>query len=157
MGTSRPVFYVVGAWLFVWGTVAASIVVTSTSAPASGAIDTAIRLPGSFYLDAVRTLRQFALLTTIPARWTDVGYAALSIVPLSIHIVLTGFGVQNAAEQYDEDWDLGINVIVIGVAPSLLAVIGAAVFYLGAQLLTVSLVGVAVGLLTLLFSNVVAA
>ena len=146
--------FVLSAWLLLWGYVAASVVVTFTSAPSPGLIDAVFRAPGTFYLDAVRTLRDFALLTTVPARWTDVGYAAVSVVPLVIHFLVAGVGVDIAADEYWRDSDAGAYFLLVGIVLATVAVLGAALLGLGAQLLVVSLVAVGVALLTLGFSLV---
>jgi hypothetical protein len=111
--------------LLLWAFVAGSIVVTFTAAPSGGLVDTLFRAPGQFYLETVLTLRQFALLTTLPVRWTDIGYAALSVVPLGTHFFITSVGIDVAAEQYWKDSDVGIHFLLVGVVIAVLVIFGA--------------------------------
>ncbi|MFB6252139.1 MAG: hypothetical protein ABEI27_10735 [Halobellus sp.] len=87
-------------------------------------------------------------------RWTDVGYAALSVVPLGIHFFVTGVGIDAAAEQYWNDSDAGITFLFVGVVIATAAIPGAILLELGAQLLVLSLLGIGVALLTLAFAIV---
>ncbi|SDY35217.1 hypothetical protein [Halobellus clavatus] len=147
-------FLVFGVYLLLWAFVAGSIVVTFTAAPSGGLVDTLFRAPGQFYLETVLTLRQFALLTTLPVRWTDIGYAALSVVPLGIHFFITSVGIDVAAEQYWKDSDAGIHFLLVGVVIAVLVIFGAVLLELGAQLLVLSLLAIGVALLTLAFAAV---
>ncbi|GAB3312139.1 hypothetical protein [Haloplanus salinarum] len=147
-------FLVFGIYLLLWAFVAGSIVVTFTAAPSGGLVDTLFRAPGQFYLETVLTLRQFALLTTLPVRWTDIGYAALSMVPLGTHFFITSVGIDVAAEQYWKDSDVGIHFLLVGVVIAVLVIFGAVLLELGAQLLVLSLLAIGVALLTLAFAAV---
>jgi hypothetical protein len=135
--------YVLGLWLVGWAFVAVSIVLTFTSGASAGPIDALLRAPGQFYLESVFALGDFAQLTTIPERWTDIGYAALALLPLGVHLFLTGRALRAAAP---ETWDKNqITVAVFGVGSILatVGVLGAMLFGLGAQFLVISVLGVA--------------
>jgi len=95
------------------------------------------------YLTAVKTLRQFALSTTVSPRWVDVGYAALAVVPILIHLFLLS-GVISFYTDNDADPVGLLLLITFGIPLGAAALIGSAVFHLGAQLLTLSTIGVGV-------------
>jgi hypothetical protein len=75
-------------WLLAWGFVGVSIIVATTSGPPAGAVDAVVQSVGEFYLTAVRTLRQFAMSTTVSPRWVDVAYAAFAVITVLIHLFL---------------------------------------------------------------------
>lgn len=131
-------------WLLAWGFVGVSIIVATTSGAPAGGIDAAVQSIGGFYIAAVRTLRQFAVSTTVPPRWVDIGYAALASIPLFIHIFLSWTGSTLDTEDEPSDGMTALFILVPLVLP-----LGAAVFYLGAQLLTIGVLSLGVGLIPL--------
>ena len=133
-------------WLLAWGFVGVSIIVATTSGAPAGAVDVAVQSVGGFYLTAVATLRRFALSTTVSPRWVDVGYAALAVVPIFVHL----FFLSGVVSFYSDDADDPVGLLLLitfGLPLGVGALIGSAVFRLGAQLLTLSTVGVGVVLL----------
>jgi len=135
-----------GLWLLAWGFVAVSIIVATTSGAPAGAVDVAVQSVGGFYLTAVATLRQFASSTTVSPRWVDVGYAALAVVPIFVHL----FFLSGMVSFYGDDADDPVGLLLLitfGLPLGGGALIGSAVFHLGAQLLTLSTIGVGVVLL----------
>jgi len=144
---------VFGVWLLLWGAVGASLVIATTTPPPTTGVELLLQGPGQFYLEAVLTLRQFALLTTIPARWTDIGYAVVAMIPLSIHFLLVGLAADWAAGTSLDGPQFAEMVFVVGVPLAILGFFGAAAFELGAQLLVVSIIAVGVGFLTQFFAK----
>jgi len=133
-------------WLLAWGFVGVSIIVATTSGTPAGTIDAAVQSVGGFYLTAVRTLRQFALSTTVAPRWVDVGYAVLAVVPILVHLFLLSAVVTFYS---DDDADpVGLLLLItLGIPLGAGALIGSVAFDLGAQLLTLSTIGVGVAVL----------
>jgi len=140
LGSIRVILSAVALWLLLWGFVGVSIIVAATSGAPVGTVDAIVQSVGGFYITAVRTLRQFAASTTVSPRWVDVGYAALAAVPLLIHVVLA-WGAITSDDLDREVSDLTAGVIFL---TALGAPLGAAVFYLGAQLLTISVISVGI-------------
>lgn len=137
------VFLTTALWLVAWGFVGASIVIATTSGAPAGVVDLAVQSVGNFYLTAVATLRQFALSTTVSPRWVDVGYAVLAIVPVFVHFFVLATAIK-WSKSTPEEGNGPENLLLTGVAGGIVALIGASVFNLGAQLLTLSIVGVGV-------------
>lgn len=129
-------------WLFAWGFVGASIVVASTSGDPVTVTDSLIQFVGSFYLGTVSTLREFAEMTAISARWTDAGYALVSVVPVGLHVFLA-----TAAAAYPDEEPLGAGDAVFGIGTivGFCAILGGLIFGLGAQVLAGSLIAVGIG------------
>ena len=148
---------VFGVWLLLWGVVGSSLVVATTTPAPTTAIGLLFQAPGQFYLEAVRTLRQFALLTTVPARWTDVGYAVVAMIPLLIHFLLVGAAADWTVERSTDGPGFVEMIFVVGAPLATLGLIGAAAFELGAQLLVVSIIALGVGFLTQFFSKGISA
>jgi len=148
---------VFGVWLLLWGVVGASLVITTTTPAPTTALGLLFQSPGQFYLEGVLTLRQFALLTTIPARWTDVGYAVVATIPLMIHFSLVGLAADLTVARSSDGPGFVEMIFVVGVPLALLALFGAAALELGAQLLVVSLLALGVGFLTLFLAKGLAA
>jgi hypothetical protein len=134
--------YQVFVWLLAWGFVGASIVVASTSGDPTTVTDSLIQFVGLFYLDTVSTLREFTELTAIAPRWTDAGYAVVSVVPLGVHVFLA-----TAAAAYPDEEPLGAGDAVFGLGTivGFCAVLAGLVFGLGAQLLAGSIIAVGIG------------
>jgi hypothetical protein len=139
-------------WLMAWGFVGVSIIVATTSGAPAGAVDAVVQSVGGFYLTAVATLRQFALSTTVSPRWVDVGYAALATVPLFVHLFL----LSGVISFYSDDAESPglVLLLTLGLPLSVGALIGSAAFYLGAQLLTLSTIGVGVVLVPFAYALV---
>ncbi len=109
----QPVMLVAAAlWLLRWGFVGVSIIVATVSGAPAGAVDAAVQSVGGSYLTAVKTLRQFALSTTVSPRWVDVGYAALATVPIFVHLFL----LSGVTSLYCDDADdpAGVLLIITG-------------------------------------------
>ncbi|MBB6646382.1 hypothetical protein [Halobellus ruber] len=140
-------------WLMAWGFVGVSIIVATTSGAPAGAVDAVVQGVGEFYLTAVATLRQFALSTTVSPRWVDVGYAALATVPIFIHLFLLSGVISVYTDDAAESPGL-VLLFTLGLPLSVGALIGSAVFYLGAQLLTLSTIGVGVVLVPFAYAFV---
>lgn len=147
---------VFGVWLLLWGFVGASLVIATTTPPPASAVEFLLQGPGQVYLEGVLTLRQFALLTTIPARWTDVGYAVVAMIPLAIHFLLVGLAADWAAGTSADGPGFVEMIFVVGVPLGILALFGAAALELGAQLLVVSIIALGVGFLTQFFARGIA-
>lgn len=139
-------------WLLAWGFVGMSIVVATTSGAPAGGLDAVIQAVGEFYLTTVRTLRQFGVSTTVSPRWVDVGYAALAGIPIFIHLFITWVGVTLHNDDGPSSSVTGLLIFVPLVAP-----LGAAVFYLGAQLLTMGILSIGVALVPLAYGGIFAA
>ncbi|MGQ4557613.1 hypothetical protein [Halobellus sp. GM3] len=149
--------YVLGLWLLGWAVVAVSIVLTFTSGAPAGPIDALLRGPGQFYLESVVALADFARLTTIPSRWTDIGYAALALLPLGVHLFLTGRAIRVAAPDAWDENQITVAVFGVGSIFATVGVLGAMLFGLGAQFLVISILGVGIGVGLLAVSRLVAA
>ena len=122
---------------------------TTSGAPA-GTVDAVVQSVGGFYLTAVRTLRQFASATTVSPRWVDVAYAALASIPLFIHLLVLWFATTTDTDDEVSDFTAGLTFFVALGAP-----IGAAVFYLGAQLLTLAVVSLGVVFIPVVYTILV--
>jgi hypothetical protein len=107
-------------------------------------VDIAVQSVGEFYLTAVATLRQFAASTTVSPRWVDVGYAALAVVPIFIHLFLLSGVMAFHSDDSDDDPAGLLILITLGFPLGVGALTGSAVFHLGAQLLTLSTIGIGV-------------
>jgi len=137
-------------WLLTWGFVGVSIIVATTSGAPAGTVDAVVQSVGGFYLTAVRTLRQFASATTVSPRWVDVAYAALASIPLFIHLVALWIATTMDADGEVSNFTVGLTFFVALGAP-----IGAAVFYLGAQLLTLAVISVGVVFVPMVYTVLV--
>lgn len=136
-------------WLFLSGFVGASIIVATTSGAPVGGVDAAVQSAGGFYLTTVRTLREFAVSTTVSPRWVDAGYAALSSILLVVHLFFSWAGATLDVEGGPSDAMTGLFLLVPLVLP-----LGAAVFYLGAQLLTIGILSLGVGFIPLMYGGI---
>lgn len=134
-------------WLLMWGFVGVSIIVATTSGAPTGGVDVAVQSAGGFYITAVRTLRQFGVSTTVSPRWVDIGYAALASIPLFIHIFISWVG----ATLDTEDSEPGNAMVGLAFLVPLGVPLGAAVFYLGAQLLAIAVLSLGVAFVTLVY------
>ncbi|GGJ14769.1 hypothetical protein GCM10008995_25810 [Halobellus salinus] len=133
------IFGAILVWLLTWGFVGVSIIVATTSGAPAGTVDAVVQSVGGFYLTAVRTLRQFASATTVSPRWVDVAYAALASIPLFIHLLVLWIATTIDSDDGVSNFTIGLTFFVALGAP-----LGAAVFYLGAQLLTIAVISIGV-------------
>lgn len=129
-------------WLCSWGFVGASVVLASTSGEPTTVVEMLLQSVGSLYLSTVATLEEFTELTAISPRWTDAGYAVLSLIPFGVH----AFMAVGVNEHRDDDIDAGDFIFFIGVLGAFIALLVGLLFGLGAQVLTISLLAVGVGL-----------
>lgn len=128
-------------WLCSWGFVGASVVIASTSGEPATVIDVLLQSVGSLYLSMVATLEEFAELTAISPRWTDVGYAVLALIPFALHVYLS----VRVNAQWEDDIDAGDFIFFIASLGGVLAFLVGLLFGLGAQVLSVSILAVGIG------------